>query len=173
MKRLALYSFSALLLTKTAIAKPMLEGNAGNYTVRDIFDYRPEQISEVLTDFNRLAEWAPDIKESKVLEQSKETLRVTQTYQAPYTFNLPIRAYLQIRPTAGGGFSYRLIKSQLIESLSGEWKLTRSGNKTVVIHSTRINAKVPSILLPVYYKLQEENLLAWMEGLKNRIKSKQ
>ncbi len=113
---------------------------------------------DVLTRYESTGIRMPDIKDAKVLVRSGNSLKLSQVYQAPYTFGLEIQAVLVIKETPKNKIEYQLVKGELIRSLKGSWNLTPVHGGTLVSHVIEIDPEVPEIIKPLFYELSETNL---------------
>ncbi len=113
---------------------------------------------DVLTSYESTAIQMPDIKKAKVLVRDGNLLKVSQTYQAPYTFGLEISALLQIKEIPKNKIEYQLLKGELIRSLRGQWQLTPVPGGTQISHSIEIDPELPEVFKPVFRELSESNL---------------
>ena len=158
-----------LLSGAPGIAKPELRGKRGNYVVTEFVNTTQQQAWAVLTNFNSQAEWAPDISQTKVLKRSGGDLEIKQTYQATYTFGLPVHVRMIIRLSPYSGFTYKLIQSDVVKTLQGSWSIQSVAGGVKLKHKMLIDPQVPGPLLAFYYEQQEQNLRQWMTILKNRM----
>jgi hypothetical protein len=108
----------------------------------------------------------PDIKQAKVLSRQGSQLDLAQTYQAPYTFGLPIKARLRLVEQAPRQLSYSLISGERIRSLSGSWTITPVPGGVTLEHRIAIDPVLPAFLRSTYFELSEANLLESMRVMK-------
>ena len=101
-----------------------------------------------------------------MISRSGRQVELAQTYQAAYTFGLPIKARLRLEETAPQKLSYSLISGERIRSLSGSWTITPVPGGIRLEHQIAIDPDVPGFLRSTYYELSEENLLESMRVLK-------
>ncbi|WP_320675171.1 SRPBCC family protein [Prochlorococcus sp. MIT 1341] len=113
---------------------------------------------EVLTGYESTAIQMPDIKKVKIIFRNGHSLRLSQTYQAPYTFGLEISALIHVKETPKKMIEYKLLKGDLIRSLRGKWKLKPIDGGTMVSHSIDIDPEIPEVFKPVFRELSETNL---------------
>ena len=163
---------AVLLASGQAIAKPLLRGDQGNYVVTEFVATTPQRAWAVLTNFNSQAEWAPDIRQTKVLKRSGSNLELQQTYRAGYTFGLPIKARLSVQETPPKGFSYKLIQGDRLNTLQGRWSIQPVAGGVQLKHQMQVDPQVPGPLRPFYYEQQEQNLRQWMTILKRKMEAK-
>lgn len=161
----------ALLSAGSLWAKPILRGSQGRYTVTEVVAVSPQRAWAVLTDFNRQAEWAPDIRQTRVVQRNGNRLELQQTYRAGYTFGLPIKARLSVQETPPRSFRYQLIQGDRLNSLQGSWTITPVQGGVQLRHQIQVDPQVPGPLRPLYDEQQEANLLQWMTILKRRMEA--
>jgi len=150
------------------VTKPLLKGLVtGAYTVSIVAATTQQKAWRVLTSYEDGALKMPDIKQSKLISRQGNQLEVAQTYQAPYTFGLRIKARLAITESPPRAMSYRLISGDRIRSLQGNWTLTPVKGGTLVKHQIKIDPDLPAMLRPLYFELSETNLKQSMEILRN------
>jgi len=147
-------------------AAQQLSGSRGRYRASIVVPVSPQQAWRVLTGYEVLAGEMPDVKQARVISRSGRQLELAQTYQAAYTFGLPIKALLRLEETAPQKLTYSLISGERIRSLSGSWTITPVPGGIRLEHQIAIDPDVPSFLRATYYELSEENLLESMRVLK-------
>ena len=150
-------------------ATPVIVGNSGNYSVSVLAYTTLDKAWTVLADFKSQSVWAPDIVKSQITKDLSGVIRLEQTYQAPYTFGLPINVSLNIVLSNGTGFKYSSVPGPFLKSLNGQWSLRKSQGGVLVTHSISVDPILPSALRPLYFKAQEHNLRQWMSILKRRM----
>ena len=160
-----------LLAPHASLAKPLLLGSQGNYVVTEFVATTPQRAWAILSNFNNQAAFAPDISQAKVISRSGNNVTLQQTYQAGYTFGLPIKAKLSISEQPPKGFSYRLISGDRLNNLQGRWSITPVTHGVQLKHQIQVDPQVPGPLRPFYYEQQEQNLLQWMSILKRHMEA--
>ncbi|MCP9916668.1 SRPBCC family protein [Cyanobium sp. ATX 6F1] len=148
-------------------AQPLLRGSQGSYTTSIYVATTPEKAWKVLTNYEATATAMPDIKLAKLISRQGNKLEVAQTYQAPYTFGLRIKARLAITENPPRQMSYRLISGDRIRNLEGNWSLTPVKGGVLVKHQIKIDPDLPAVLRPLYFELSETNLKQSMNILRN------
>lgn len=143
-----------------------LRGSHGSYSVSISVPVTAAKAWRVLTRYEAMAGVMPDIKQAKVLRRNGSELELAQTYQAPYTFGLPIKATLRLQERAQRSLSYALIRGERIRSLSGSWTITPIPGGVKVEHRIAVEPDLPSVLRPTYDELTEINLRESMRVLK-------
>lgn len=149
-----------------AAAAQQLSGSRGQYRATITVPVSPQRAWKVLTGYEAMAGQMPDVKQARVLSRQGSKLELAQTYQAPYTFGLPIRARLRLVEVAPRQLSYSLISGERIRSLSGSWTITPVPGGVKLEHRIAIDPEIPSFLRPTYFELSEANLLESMRVMK-------
>lgn len=158
-----------LSLAAPALAKPILRGGQGRWTVSEFVATTPQRAWAVLSDYETQASIAPDIVRAKLVQRDGSTVLLDQHYRAGYTFGLTIKARLSIREHPPGGFSYTLVQGDRLNSLQGSWTITPVKGGVQLRHSMTVNPQVPFLLRAIYDQEQEANLVEWMTILKRRM----
>jgi hypothetical protein len=167
-RRIAALSLGVLVASAMpgAATAQRLSGSRGQYTATITVPVNPQQAWRVLTRYEAMAGLMPDIKQAKVLSRQGSQLELAQTYQAPYTFGLPIKARLRLVEQAPRQLSYSLISGERIRSLSGSWTITPVPGGVKLEHRIAIDPEVPAFLRSTYFELSEANLLESMRVMK-------
>jgi len=158
-----------LIQALPALAKPLLKGGRGSWSVSEFIATSPQQAWSLLSNYSLLAQLAPDIREARVVRRQGNSVELEQTYQAGYTFGLPIRTRLKISETPNRGFSYGLIQGERLNSLQGSWTITAVPGGIQLRHQMQVDPQVPTALRPIYDHQQEATLVQWLTILKNRL----
>jgi len=137
---------------------PVIESIEGLTTASIFISVTPERAWEVLTDYEMTGPAMPDIKFAKVISRKGKQIKLSQTYQAPYTFGLKIYALLEIEEIPKTQINYKILKGDLIRSLSGSWTIIPVRGGTLVRHRIEVEPEIPQILRPVFLELSQENL---------------
>jgi ribosome-associated toxin RatA of RatAB toxin-antitoxin module len=100
---------------------------------------------DVLTDYDRYAEFIPDLKSSRVVARSGRTVIVEQKGQVVFfLFRFPMEVTLSVTEDPRSGITSRAIAGTFRE-MTGSYTLTRDGNELRFSYSGRM---VPDFLLP-------------------------
>jgi len=148
-------------------AQAMLKGSQGSYTASFLVATTPQNAWKVLTNYEATFSAMPDIKQSKLISRQGNRLEVLQTYQAPYTFGLRIKARLAITETPPREMRYRLISGDRMRSFEGSWTLTPAKGGVLVKHQIKIDPEIPTMLRPLFFELNETNLKQSMDIMRN------
>ena len=100
---------------------------------------------DVLTDYDRYAEFIPDLKSSRIVARSGATVIVEQKGQAGFfLFRFPMEVTLSVTEDPRNGITSRAIAGTFRE-MTGSYTLVRDGNELRFTYSGRM---VPDFLLP-------------------------
>ena len=165
-------SFCIVLASSQAIARPVLTGKEGDYHISEFIDSSTQKTWSALIDFKNQAKWATDIVQTDVFEVNSRTIELRQIHKAKHTFGLKVKVHLIVKKDPPARFSYKLVQSNHLNTLEGNWRITQLRNGVQLSHKVMISPKIPAPLLPLYYQLQEQNLKDWMTILKRQIEAK-
>ncbi len=129
----------------------------------------PERAWAVLTNYVATGEAMPDITKVEVLSRSGSSLRIRQTYQAPYTFGLAISADLAVEEVPKRAIRFRMLRGDQIRSLYGHWTLTPVQEGTKLQHTITLVPELPSILQTGFRQLTRPSLQQSMLVLQQRM----
>ena len=131
----------------------------------------PEAVAAVLTDYERIPEFMPDVKTSQVLERTDSGLVVEQEAAATFMmFRKRIHLVLEVSEDAGTiRFRDRCKKS--FEQYEGAWRLGASGGGSTVVYEL---AAKPSFDVPAFVlkRLLKRDAAAMIDRLQNEIVSR-
>lgn len=131
----------------------------------------PADVMEVIADFDRYPEWSGEVKEADVLTKDDhgraEKVRmlldagaIKDDYTLEYTW------------TGGNQVSWSLVKSQMLRSLDGSYKLAPldSGKRTEVTYQLTVDVKIPMLGM-IKRKAEKVIIDRALAGLKKRVES--
>ena len=100
---------------------------------------------DVLTDYDRYAEFIPDLKSSRIVARSSGTVIVEQKGQGGFfLFRFPMEVTLSVTENPRSGITSRAIAGTFRE-MTGSYTLVRDGDELRFTYSGRM---VPDFLLP-------------------------
>ena len=111
----------------------------------------------------------PDIKDVTIISRKGEVLKIQQTYKAPYTFGLKVKALLEVEEKPKSMLNYKLLQGNFIRKLEGNWILIPVTGGTLVAHRIEIDPEIPGILKPLFYKRFDTNLKDSMKIIREQI----
>jgi ribosome-associated toxin RatA of RatAB toxin-antitoxin module len=125
-------------------------------------------VASVLTDYERIPEFMPDVKASQVLERNETGLVVEQEAAAKFMmFTKRIHLVLDVSQD-GGIIRFRDRCGKSFSHYEGAWRLQGSGNQTAVVYE--LSAK-PSFDVPgfVLKRLLKRDAALMIDRLKTEI----
>jgi ribosome-associated toxin RatA of RatAB toxin-antitoxin module len=100
---------------------------------------------QVLTDYNNLARFVPEMESSRVISKPGQPLRIEQQGKSGIlSFLVPEYIVLQIEEKPVEHIRFKAIAGS-VSSMRGEWRIVGAGNPVRVIYTARI---VPLLPLP-------------------------
>lgn len=121
------------------------EGDAVIVEARASLHAELEIAWDVLTDYDRYAEFIPDLKSSRILARSGGTVIVEQKGQVGFfLFRFPMEVTLSVTEDPRNGITSRAIAGTFRE-MTGSYTLMRDGDELRFTYSGRM---VPDFLLP-------------------------
>ena len=105
-----------------------------------------QEVWQLLTDYERLAEYMPNVDSSRVVSRTDSSVWVRQVVTSqlimPWTFIFTLE-YVEVAPDQ---LCFRHVEGQL-KSYEGCWKLTPRGERTVISYQARVHyRRVPGFL---------------------------
>ena len=159
-----------LVITSTSFAQekyPFIHRSDNTITSSMILAVRREKAWETLTDYMNMDTKMFNVKRIKVLREDQEGILIEHIYQAPYTFGRSVKAIIKINEVPKAIISYRLIRSDLIKSLKGNWILIPLEEGTFISHRVEVDPGIPLFLRPIFFKAFEKNIEKSMINLKD------
>ncbi|MEU1790855.1 SRPBCC family protein [Streptomyces sparsogenes] len=131
----------------------------------------PADVMEVIADFDRYPEWSGEVKEADVLTKDDqgraEKVRmlldagaIKDDYTLAYTW------------TGDNQVSWSLVKSQMLRSLDGSYRLAPldGGKRTEVTYQLTVDVKIPMLGM-IKRKAEKVIIDRALAGLKKRVES--
>jgi carbon monoxide dehydrogenase subunit G len=137
--------------------------------VRAQADVAPEIAWAVLTDYNNLARFIPDMSMSHIVSKPGEPLRVEQKGEnSLLSFVIPDQVVLAIDEQPMHRIRFRAVSGS-IKSMQGEWLIVDEGGSVSVLYTAKVEAGrlVPPLLSG---RLVESKLKAQMEAVVEEMK---
>ena len=117
----------------------------------------PQVVWEVLTDYDNMAAYLPDMSlshvESRTVSALNELLKVRQEGETEVgIFHFPIEVVLQVTAEPIDNLRFKSVEGNL--NMQGRWQLVRAGAVTLVHYSTEIRTGfwVPPLIGPAIIK---------------------
>ncbi|NSC21238.1 SRPBCC family protein [Streptomyces albus subsp. chlorinus] len=150
----------------------MAEHTSSSITV----DAAPEAVMNVISDFPRYPEWAGEVKEAEVLGQD-ERGRAEQVRLLLDAGAIKDEHTLAYEWVGGDGDAVRevrwsLVKSQMLRSLDGVYRLTPvgDGKRTEVTYQLTVDVKIPMLGM-IKRKAEKVIIDRALDGLKKRVEA--
>ena len=128
-------------------------------------------VSAVLTDYERIPKFMPDVKRSQVLERSETGLVVEQEATAKFMmFSKKVHLVLDVSQD-GGTIRFRDRCGKSFKTYEGAWRLTSSGRSTTVVYelAARPTFEVPPFVLK---RLLKRDASVMIDRLKAEIETR-
>lgn len=147
-------------------------GENGNYEVNILVNSSQERVWKVLTNYNDLSRFIPDIVASKIIENKGNQKVIDQVYLSSYTFWVKAKIRLQITESYLKGLEIELIKADYLKSFQANWSIkNNSYKKSLLTYTLKIDPKVP-FGKDVFFEVYKERLIESMISLKKEIESR-
>ncbi|APE21103.1 MULTISPECIES: SRPBCC family protein [Streptomyces] len=129
----------------------------------------PADVMGVIADFARYPEWTGEVKEAEVLEtdDSGRAEKVRLLLDAGAIKDDHTLAYTW---TGANEVSWTLVKSQMLRSLDGSYRLTAVGDRTEVTYQLTVDVKIPMLGM-IKRKAEKVIIDRALAGLKKRVES--
>jgi ribosome-associated toxin RatA of RatAB toxin-antitoxin module len=169
------FAMAAVMLLTAAIAPVIaVTEKGGAYHVRAEFTVpaSPGTVTSVLMDFDRIAEFMPDVKRSQVLERTSSGLLVEQEAAATFMmFTKRIHLILEVSED-GGTIRFRDRCGKSFAQYEGAWRLKPQGEQTMIEYelTARPSFEVPGFVLK---RLLKRDAAAMIDQLTAEIAGRQ
>ncbi|MFC9388398.1 SRPBCC family protein [Streptomyces venezuelae] len=129
----------------------------------------PADVMGVIADFARYPEWTGEVKEAEVLEtdDAGRAEKVRLLLDAGAIKDDHTLAYTW---TGANEVSWTLVKSQMLRSLDGSYRLTAVGDRTEVTYQLTVDVKIPMLGM-IKRKAEKVIIDRALAGLKKRVES--
>ncbi|MFE5735114.1 MULTISPECIES: SRPBCC family protein [unclassified Streptomyces] len=145
----------------------MAEHTSSSITV----EAAPADVMGVIADFARYPEWTGEVKEAEVLEKDAagRAAKVRLLLDAGAIKDDHTLAYTW---TGADEVSWTLVKSQMLRSLDGSYRLTPldGGRRTEVTYQLTVDVKIPMLGM-IKRKAEKVIIDRALAGLKKRVES--
>lgn len=145
----------------------MAEHTSSNITI----DAAPAAVMGVISDFARYPEWTDEVKEAEVLSQDSEG-RAEQVRLLLDAGAIKDEHTLAYEWTGEHEVRWSLVKSQMLRSLDGVYRLTPAdgGERTQVTYQLTVDVKIPMLGM-IKRKAEKVIIDRALSGLKKRVES--
>lgn len=118
----------------------------------------------VLTDYNHLAEFMPDMRESRIVSGPGEPVLVEQKAMTGFlVFRFPIEVVLKVEESPCSRVAFQAVKGN-VKELRGEWRVAGDRSPVTILYATHLEPDfwVPPLVGPALIRADVE---AQMIGL--------
>jgi hypothetical protein len=123
----------------------------------------------VLSDYNRLAEFVPDMQVSRVVSRPGEPIRVYQRGAKSWLLlDMPLELVFQMEETPASRIRFRMLSGN-IENMFGEWRIAAHGSWVRVTYLAHMKPGLLSPRVPGDYLLIEEDIETMMKAIGQEI----
>ncbi|MGI5351928.1 SRPBCC family protein [Streptomyces sp. CA-250714] len=148
----------------------MAEHTSSSITV----DAAPEAVMKVISDFPRYPEWAGEVKEAEILgtDEQGRAEQVRLLLDAGAIKDEHTLAYEWIGDPEVHEVRWSLVKSQMLRSLDGVYRLTPvgGGERTEVMYQLTVDVKIPMLGM-IKRKAEKVIIDRALDGLKKRVEA--
>ncbi|MEZ7004263.1 SRPBCC family protein [Streptomyces sp. AD55] len=129
----------------------------------------PADVMEVIADFARYPDWTGEVKEAEVLATGADG-RAEQVRLVMDAGAIKDDQTLGYTWTGPYEVSWTLVKSQMLRSLDGSYRLQPSGKGTEVTYRLTVDVKIPMLGM-IKRKAEKVIIDRALAGLKKRVES--
>lgn len=150
----------------------VVTGEKGLYEGQVIIDGSIDQVWKLLTDYDNLENYFPDVKSSKLLESNKNKKIFEQVRTVNVLF-LNIESKVKIAATEKypENISFSLLEGNL-DSLQGNWQLKKlPNNKVLVINKVKVKPNLESAEEDLFYRIYKQSIKNTLEAIKKEIET--
>lgn len=126
----------------------------------------PATAWDVLTDYNHLAEFMPDMRESRIVSEPGEPVRVEQKAMTGFlVFRFPIEVVLEVEESPCSRVAFRSIKGN-VKELRGEWRIAGDRSPVTILYATDLEPSfwVPPLVGPALVRADVEAQMVGLAG---------
>ncbi|MGN6415182.1 SRPBCC family protein [Flexivirga sp.] len=131
----------------------------------------PAEVLDVIADFDSYPEWTGQIKQAEVLREDEQGWpeQVQLTLDAGVIKDTYVLAYTwDVAEDGTGVVSWQLVKSSILKSLDGVYRLTGAGDTTDVTYELTVDLSIPVIGM-IRRKAEKTIIDTALKGLKKRV----
>jgi Polyketide cyclase / dehydrase and lipid transport len=136
---------AAQLHAKASVERSLMSGDIDIFAYVDVPAVDVRLVWSVLTDYNHLAQFVPDMYESRVVSRPGAPIRVYQRGQKSWLLlGVPLELVLQMDESPPARIRFHLVSGTL-NNMYGEWQISPRGNGVRVGYLAHIE---PGLLSP-------------------------
>lgn len=131
----------------------------------------PAEVLDVIADFDSYPEWTGQIKKAEVLSEDEQgwPLQVQLTLDAGVIKDTYVLAYTwDVGEDGTGVVSWELVKSSILKSLDGIYRLSGTADQTDVVYELTVDLSIPVIGM-LRRKAEKTIIETALKGLKKRV----
>lgn len=133
----------------------------------------PAEVLDVIADFDSYPEWAGQIKRAEILSEDEQgwPQQVEMTLDAGVIKDTYVLAYSwDVQEDGTGVVSWELVKSSILKSLDGVYRLSGDGTSTDVVYELTVDLSIPVIGM-IRRKAEKTIIDTALKGLKKRVEA--
>ena len=126
----------------------------------------PEAVWQVLTDYDHLSEFIPDLRESRTIALQPTRLLRQQGNSRWWIFSRRVRVTFQVEETPRKEIRFRAVDGDFLEH-QGVWRLMREGDRTRIVYDAVVQ---PRFFIPTLIgaRLLKAHLAASLQAIADR-----
>lgn len=127
---------------------------------------------QVLTDYNHLAEFVPDMRASRVVSAPGEPLRIEQRGETGFLlFKFTVNVELEIREMPPSRLGFRAIRGNM-QRMQGEWRIDKADSGVVLVYEAELQPSfwVPPLIGPA---IMRSDIAGQIAGVVREIERRQ
>jgi hypothetical protein len=161
-------------LSATQVPDVQIEKQDGRFVVRSTTPVAADAVVawQVLSDYNRLAGFVPNMRISRIVSAPGEPLLVEQGGEAGFlVFRFSINVVLEIDEAAPHRLGFRAIRGNM-RSMRGEWRIDKTASGIALGYSAELE---PSFWVPPVFgpALMRRDIAAQIGGVVQEIERRQ
>lgn len=148
----------------------VVTGEKGLYKGQVIIDASIDQVWNLLTDYDNLENYFPDVKSSQLLESNNNQKIFEQVHIITLLFiNIESKVIISATEEYPKDISFSLIKGNL-NSLQGSWQIKElPNNKVLITHNVEVKPNLESAEEDLFYQIYKQSLKNTLEAIKKEI----
>jgi hypothetical protein len=156
------------LSAKAQVDRSMLSGNVDIQAFIDVPADLPAAW-EVLTDYNRLAEFVPDMESSRIVSKPGEAIKVYQRGKKSWLLiDMPLELVFRMDETPPSRIRFSLVSGN-IRDMYGEWRLSPFGQGVRIKYDAHMKPGLFSPRVPGDSLLIESDIENMMQAIGQEI----
>jgi carbon monoxide dehydrogenase subunit G len=159
---------AAPLPSRARVDRSMLSGNLDILAFIDV-PADPAAAWAVLTDYNKLAEFVPDMHSSRVVSKPGEPIHVYQRGKKSWlVVDMPLELVFRMDETPASRIRFRMVSGN-IQGMQGEWQLIPVAQGVRIRYFAHMKPGLLSLRAPGDYLLIEADIDNMMQAIGREI----